>query len=459
MRKFGTPARGFVVVGALSFGLALSLAASHAVAKDAAADSKAKKKVLVGGFAGPKSASARKAVIAALKDDGAYDVGETSEAKPGGDNKSFAKASNGASAVLVGTVKKSGLVLSVRNGADGALVQDVEVKGDSPAKLSKNIADSLGLSVADPLAQTKAGEASVDAAKPSADAAKPSADAAPADEEEKESEPAEAPVEDAEASAGPSTPGGLSKFEIMAGLRAIHRSFTYHDTPAQLFPARNFPEPLTYSLPLGPAVFIDGTIYPGAFATQGPGAWLGITGSYERNFATSTVFNEGKLTEGKLTTEANQYFIGLKGRIPVSVHEFGLVGGVGKHTFNLRGDENAPLVPDVWYTFVKLGLEGRFNFAPFSVGFHGGTRLVSNTGGLARDWFPGHVRTQSLELGINGGYTIIPSLDVVAGFDLMRYAFDFNPFPSNADPNTNLIAGGGVDQYSSGWLGLRYSLR
>lgn len=451
MRKFDSAWRGLVAFGALSLGLSLSLAASHALAKDAAADSKAKKKVLVGGFDGPKSESARKAVIAALKDDGEYDVGETSEAKPGADDKTFAKAASaGASAVLVGTVKKSGLVLSVRNGADGALVQDVEVKGDSPAKLSKNIADTLGLSVADVIAQTKAGAVSADAAK---------ADAAPAaEEEEKAPEPSEAPIADAEAGAGPSGPTGLSKFEIMGGLRAIHRSFTYHDTPAQLYPARNFPEPLTYNLPLGPAVFIDGTVYPGAFATEGPGAWIGITGSYERNFATSTVYNEGKPNQGKLTTEASQYFIGLKGRVPVAAHEFGLVGGIGKHTFNLLGDENQPLVPDVWYKFIKLGVEGRLNFAPYSVGFHAGTRLVSNTGGLERDWFPGHVRTQSLELGVNGGYTIVSGLDVVAGFDLMRYAFDFNPFPSDADPKTKLIAGGGVDQFTSGWLALRYTL-
>ena len=438
MRKNELMLRGLV---GLSLGLALSLSTpwAHAAAGDAT--SNAKKKVVVGAFTGAKSDQARKAVIAALKEDGAYDVSESNEAKPGGDEKSFAKASAGASAVLVGTVKKTGLVLSVRNGADGALVQDVEVKGDSPAKLNKNIADTLGLSVADPIAQTKPGAAGAEAAKP----------------EEEEQAPEEQPAADAAAGEAPADPVGHTPLELMAGLRAIHRSFTYHDTPAQLFPARNFPTPQTYNLPLGPAVFIDGTVYPGAWATQGVGSWFGLTGSYELNFATKSVYGVAP-NEQKLTTRASQWFLGLKTRIPVAKHEFGFIVGPGQQIFNLLGDEGAPQVPDVYYKFWRLGIEGRLRFDPFSVGFHLGTRFVNATGGLERDWFPGHVKTQHIEMGISGGYTVMPNLEVVAGLDLQRYAFDFNPFPPDADPGSKLIAGGATDIYTSGWLALRYSL-
>src|SRR5450432_1223559 len=152
----------------LSLSVALSLSAPLAFAKgkkDSSGSSKKneKKKVLVGAFDGPKSDQARKAVISALKDDGEYDVSESTDAKPGADDKSYAKASGGAAAVLVGTVKKgTGLVLSVHNGADGALIQDVEIKGDSAAKLSKSIDATLAVSVADAVAQTKAGADSSD---------------------------------------------------------------------------------------------------------------------------------------------------------------------------------------------------------------------------------------------------------------------------------------------------------
>jgi hypothetical protein len=458
----------------LSLGFAVALSAAPASAKKGGkhtAAKKAKKRVLVGGFQGTKSGEARKAVIAALKDDGEYDIGETSDAKPGGDDKSYASASNGATAVLVGTVKKSGLILSVRNGADGALVQDVEVKGDSPSKLSKNIADTLGLSVADVIAQTKPGSAKAD--EPKAD--EPKADEPKADDAEektdKEKEPADEEAKSEPASAGDASPfpDSHSALELEAGLRAVHRSFTYHDTADQLYPGRGYPVPQTYKLPLGPALFINGTIYPGAFATSGAGANFGITGGYELNFGTKSVYDTPvagdptKTQENTLTTAANQYFVGVKARIPFSVHQLGVVVAYGQQEFNLLGDERAPTVPDVWYKFIKASLEGRFRVDAISVGVHLGTRLVSNTGGLERDWFPGHVKTQEIEAGLSLGYSVAPSVDLLVGFDLTRYAFNFNPIPSSLNPNSNpgpnaVIAGGATDQYISGFFGARYSL-
>lgn len=434
-------ARGGLV--GLSLGLAVSLSAVPSLAKDAAAaaDSKAKKKVLVGGFDGPKSDQARKAVIAALKEDGAYDVVEVNSVKPGGTDKGYAAASAGASAVLVGSVKKTGLTLSVRNGADGALVQDVEVKGDSPGKLEKNIEDSLGLSVADPIAQTKPGTGG--------DAG------APAKEEEEEEAPADEQAAAPAASDDATDDSGPSPLEIEAGLRALNRSFDYHDTPAQLYPSNGLSAPPTYELPLGPAVFINATVYPGAFISRGPIGWIGLTGSYELNFATKSVYAEGTPNQGELTTKSSQTFIGLKGRVPVKAHEFALVAGYGQHVFNLLGDEGNPQVPDVFYKYARVSAEGRLRFDAISVGFHLGTRFVFRTGGLERDWYPGHTKTQAIEGGVNVGYRVVKGLDVLVGFDWIRYAFDFNPVDAM---NSRVVAGGASDQYLSGFLGLRYAL-
>jgi len=398
-------------------------------------------------------------VIAALKEDGDYDVSETSDAKPGADDKSYAQASNGAAAVLVGSVKKSGLVLSVRNGADGALVQNVEVKGESPAKLNKNIGDTLAVAISDALAQAKAGSGDEPAAdKPEA---KPEGDA-----EEKPAAEEEAKPEGSSDSGG-SYSDVHSPLEIEAGLRAVHRSFTWHDTPPDVRPAAGYPTPQAYRLPLGPALFINGTLYPLAFASRGAGGNFGITGGYEANFATKSVYNEGLANEGKLTTSAHQYFVGVKGRIPVGEHQFGIVAAYGQQVFNLLGDENASNFPDVWYKFFKLGAEGRFRFDALTLGFHVGTRLVSDTGGLKRDWFP-HVKTQVLEAGVQAGYTFVPNLDVVFGVDLTRYAFNFNPVPpgtplsipasgSPATGGSRIIAGGAVDEYLAASLSLRYA--
>lgn len=437
--------RGLVSLG---LGLALSLSTPAAFAAESGtATSNAKKKIVLGAFTGNKSEQARKAVLAALKEDGAYDVVESTEAKPGSDDQTFANASSGASAVLVGTVSKAGLVLAVHNGADGALVQNVEVKGESSAKLSKNIADSLAVSVADPISQTKPAGAEAETEAPAAEG------------EAKEEEAPSAPESTADSSAAPefTSDSGRTPLEVSFGLRAVHRSFKYHDTPADRFPRDGYSQPQTYSLPLGPALFIEGSLFPGAWFTHGAGSWFGLTAGYELNVATKSVYGVAP-NEKSLTTRANQWFVGAKARIPVAAHDFSLSGGYGTHVFNLLGDEDRPQVPDLWYKFVFARADARLRFNPLSIGFHLGTRFVSNTGGLERDWFRGHVKTQNIELGVSMGYPITQAVEVVAGLDHVRYAFDFNPQPPTADPRTQVIAGGAVDQYTSGSLGLRVSL-
>lgn len=438
----------------LSLVFSVCFAAPAAFAKGTAESSsssegaKQKKKILVGGFTGTKSAQARSAVIAALKDDGGYDVVDSNEIRPGASDKEFANASDGAAAVLVGTVKKSGLVLSIHNGADGALLQDLEITGETAAKLNKAIGETLGTSIADPLAQAKAAAPKDEAGGASDDSAKP---------EEGSDAPAEAETASAETAAGVEQANILTPLELNGGLRAVHRGFSYHDTPAQLFPARTglFKAP-AYNLPLGPALYIDVTVYPLAFGSRGAGAMFGLTGGYESNIATRSVYGN---PEHELTTRASQFYVGVKGRIPFASHELGIVAAYGQQEFKLLGDESNPQVPDVLYKFVKLGAEGRFRFDALTLGLHLGTRIVQDTGALQHaPWFPNRVKTQALEAGLSAGYGLTTGLDVIFGLDLTRYAFNFNPQPAGANPYKTLIAGGGVDQYVAGSIGLRYSL-
>ncbi|HEX3775885.1 MAG TPA: hypothetical protein VHV51_15540 [Polyangiaceae bacterium] len=444
----------------LSLGVTVALSTPIVFAKEkkpaASAKKNEKKRVLVGGFDGPKSDQARKAVIAALKDDGEYDVSDSEDAKPGASDKAYAKASGGAAAVLVGSVKKGkGLTLSVHNGADGALIQDVEIKGDSPAKLSKNIDSTLAVSVADAIAQTKA-----------SDAAASDEDEKPAtkkDDEDEDEKPAAKKDEDEKKDEEPAAPTSsddspsLSALELEAGLRAEHRSFDYHDTPAMLFPGQPTKLP-SYTLPLGPAFYIEGTIYPLAFGSKGAAANFGITGSYETLFATKSVYLEGTPQEIQYKTHSSQFFIGLRGRIPVAVHEFGLVAGYGQHAFSLvGGDPTQPNFPDVSYKFIRLSADARLRFDAVTLGVHVGTRLVSGVGSIKSDYWFANAKAQSFEAGASLGYSLSRQFDLIAGVDLLRYAFDFNPIPDNMDPA--LVAGGAVDEYISGSLGLRYTLR
>ena len=249
---------------------------------------------------------------------------------------------------------------------------------------------------------------------------------------------------------------GPRALEVTAGLRAVHRSLEYHDTPAERYPRSGYDSLASYKQPLAPAFFVRADLFPFAFSERGPLANIGLSASYEKSLGTRAVFAEGTDREITLDSASSELLVGLRGRLPLGVHELGLTAGLGEHTYTLKGDDGTPLVPDVDYTFARLSGDASFRLGALTLGFHVGTRLVRETGGLQRDWFP-RARTQSIEAGLLFGYQVAPSVEVVAGFDLIRYAFDFNPIPANADPA--YVAGGAVDQYTSGWLGVRFNLQ
>ena len=242
---------------------------------------------------------------------------------------------------------------------------------------------------------------------------------------------------------------GPSPLEIMAGARAVHRAFEYHDTAAGLNTL------LSHKQPLGPSAFVQAFVFPSAFTSRAALSNLGLAASYELAAPTRAVFGENTAQESKLTTHASEFFLGLRGRLPLGPHELGLVAGYGQQRYTLKGDESAPLVPDVTYEFARVALDGSLRFEDWTIGVRVGTRIVADTGGLRRDWFPA-TKTKSIEAGLLLGYRVVPQWEVVCGLDLTRYAFDFNPIPANADPR--YVAGGASDQYLSGWLGARFSL-
>jgi hypothetical protein len=271
----------------------------------------------------------------------------------------------------------------------------------------------------------------------------------PSEEPPEKPRPApDAPPEPSEASLRP------SPFDLEGGLRAVNRNFTYKDTPAELFPNKGYPTLVPIQLPLGPALFIDGNFYPGALATSGVAAHIGLAFGYELNFGTNAIFAEGSPIERTLHTQASQFYLGARARIPFGAHELGLLGAYGQQKFQLTGDEAAPLAPDVHYKFVRLGLDAKFGFGDVAIGGHLGTRLVSDTGGLRTDWFP-NTKTKSLEAGLFLRYRVTRALEIVVAGDLLRYAFDFNPIPPQTDPWSKPVAGGATDQYLTGSLGLR----
>jgi hypothetical protein len=238
--------------------------------------------------------------------------------------------------------------------------------------------------------------------------------------------------------------------EIMAGPRLVNRSFKFNE------PLGDAAE---YKLPRGAAPFIDAAIYPLAFAGRGVMANIGIVGRYERLVGTSTVIKDpAGMTSMTTSTTAQQYEVGLRGRIPLDVHEVGLTGTYGQQSFMPATKSPPPstmAIPNVVYTFVGLGADARLRFGGIvTLGAHLGTRLVTDTGSLGKTWFK-KTTTTAVDAGLSLAVRVAPMFEVVAGGDFVRYGFAFNPKPAD---NLAFVAGGAVDQYISGYLALRVSL-
>jgi hypothetical protein len=456
------PLRITLLLSTLVAAVALPQAAQAA---DSKADSSGKANVAVGGFDGPKADEVRAAFIEALKKDGNYEVTDAEDVKASSKGKEIADAAKGLGVkfVITGKVTKGfGLKLKVL-GANGKQIDDAEIKGGALPKLKSNIEKNGVASVATALGQSKPKAEEKPEEKPEAKPDEAKAD----DSDDKKDE--DKPAEDKPSGGGGGGGGkGLSPFDVMAGLRPMHRTFAFHQTIADVRPADGYLQLLKYELPLGPALFIDLNWFPASHFMTGPAEWIGLTGGFEKGFATQSVFQEGTANQQTLKTNEQAYYVGARFRLPIAQHMLGLTGTFGQHSFALEGDEGTngkpgPLIPDVKYTYVKVGVDGMFRFGDFLAGARVGKRFVTKTGALETVWFP-HPKTQSLEAGITVGYRLVSMLDLVAGFDWLRYGFDFNPAPQR-HPDTNpkldttaYVAGGAVDEYISGFIAFRFHM-
>lgn len=436
--------RRWLRLSTLLAALPLAACAVQAVFESAALAAPAyKPKVAVGGFAGDKKGELRDAFLAALRNDGSYELTDAEDVKSTDSTRAVADAAKAmdVSVVITGKVVGSTLKLKIM-GADGRQLRAPELKGAGRAKLKTTIEKSAAASVAPGVDEATAAER------------------ARAEEEEraqKESEAARASVEakadDDDESAG----GELSPLDVTAGLRAMSRKFKFHQGIAELRPNDGFASFLDYKLPLGPAVFVDLNWYPGAHFARGQAERIGLSAGYEKGFAISTVYEPEGAAKQTLSTNEQAFYIGARYRLPLGVHELGAAGTFGQHTFELEGDDAAPLVPDVKYTYLKLGLDGTMRVGDVLLGARLGKRFVTGTGSLESVWFPGSVKTSSLEAGVSVGYRVMPAVEVIGSFDFLRYAFDFNPVRRRPGYES-VVAGGAVDQYWFGSVGVRVRL-
>ncbi len=446
------------------------------------ASNAAKQPIGVGAISGPQGAKVRSKVMKILRDSGSYEITDVEDVKPGASGGTYKNMASGigAEAIVVGTVSKAAALTLTVYAANGSKIDSIQLKGGTFPKLYKAIDNELEIAIADPLERAHSGDKAAAAAAPVA-ADKPAEEeeedigpaatagaAGASDGESSSDQPSDASSGGDEAAAADEpSEKGLRPLEVMLGVRGFNRNFNYTGTPMS-------PGLQPYNLAFAGAIWGAARIYPGAFWGTGPFSHVGIMARYEFGIPAPT--NYTKPVEGggaivtELKTKSSEYQLGLRGRVPVGRHELGIFGVFGNQSFVLSGDEQPgkepyALVPDVHYNFIRVGMDARFYISKLIVGVQVAPRFLTSMkevdmGGepapptapaTKSTWFPGATGS-GFDFGLMLGWQILPWLTPVAGFDVVRYGFDFNNLP--AAPPPRVIAGGATDTFVSGYLGV-----
>lgn len=401
------------------------------------AEQSSRKRVAVGELKGAKTQSAREFLIQGFEDEYSVEVVAKGSApvKQGASASEIAAAAAevGADAIVLGTSTlkpKKGWVaeIAVYNGEDGSLIEEFTVSGGSWENYRAALSNATQFMGA------------IDKARL---APEPEPEPEP-EEEDLEEEPQ---AEQATGEARDATDQRRPPLYARLGARLYSRSFRYTDTMNDLFPNQGYPDLLTYNLAAAPMVFAHIDWYPLAHGQGGFPANIGLTAGYELGVATQVQFRSELLQQSH-----SMWFVGPKVRLPIDLHEVGVFGTFGSHSFKITGDETTdegrPVFPDVNYKFVDLGVDARFFVENVRLGAFAKYRKVLGYGDLSSgEWFP-NTTGDAVSIGGEVGWKLSSVLDLLVGVDVLQYGLSFKPSLDAAD---NRIAGGATDRYVSVW--------
>lgn len=378
--------------------------------------------------------------------------------------------------VRVSTLDKGGsavAVVQVRDGANGAIVDDATWKAPSGKALGQVLAKQLKPRFQRSLAGTKAprpgslqavpaaaGVAAV-AAAPSSTAgpalAAPSAQAAsvpPPSDTPPLPTGAAPPLPTAAAATAQPDPGVVGSratetaaprgsqrpaLDVAAGAALFNRSFSYKDDLYQTLQG--------YSLGAAVAPAVEVTWAP-LFGGRGY-----LTGHIAMSVGLQSQTQDGT----SYPTQALVWGAGLGYRFFIGEKShLGLEARYERQTFTISGTASSPRpdIPDVGYSALAAGVDFRFSlFGPVSLLGGAAYRHLFTVGEIgSAAWFP---RQSSMGVDANLGFGVElgSSFEIRLLGALQRYGFTFNPQPG--DPH---VAGGATDTYLSGGLWLAWRL-
>jgi uncharacterized membrane protein YgcG len=259
-------------------------------------------------------------------------------------------------------------------------------------------------------------------------------------------------------------------FDVALAPVGINRALAYNQDRSSTFNP-NDAGMRPYALPLGPAVALHAVWYPiGAF-TDGVAQNIGVEAGLEQAFAIQSSIGTGDTTfpnGAKFGTTVHEFEGGARYRIPfgVSGHQvwFSLTGGEHAFVFNSTptGDRSKLDIPDTIYRYLRPGVGARFELpANFAFAVSAGYRYVFNDAGPQFGVFFPHRTVYGFDADLYLGYRVLPNIEIRAGGSLRQYGYAMNSTQADVTAvmagNTTLkIAGGAVDRYISGAIGIAF---
>jgi hypothetical protein len=223
------------------------------------------------------------------------------------------------------------------------------------------------------------------------------------------------------------------------GLRGMGRHLSFsNDASGTLRP---------YDLDLAPAVTLAADFFPGALATRGPLAHVGLTGGFEYAFGIASQNTAAQ----SFPTTAYAWFVGLLARAPIGPHELrvSVTGTSQLFQINSASDGTDPGVPTVAYHGLRVGLGTRLVLgerAAILLGF--GYRYVFDAGAFTATYFP-HAAINAVDGMAGLAVRLAYGLEIRASLDLTYFFTNVNPQPMDT-----YQVGGASDLFYGGTLAL-----
>lgn len=384
----------------------------------------------------------------------------------------------GISAFITGSVTKKKATLTVRNGADGSVVAEASWTGANPRKVAAAVKKTFWAKLGGAIDRSKAPsgakapvvaqeeaapETGADEAgnedKGKSGSGGGSKKAAAVDEssssdrdrskkksstESSEDSGAENVVAEHADREGSAAGPAQEALIASVGPRLVNRSLIYNQNL--------YNQTRNYKLAVAPELALNVDLYPMAFSGGGFLSNIGLTANLNYLLPLVTTPVTGV---GTYKTYALDWSIGVKVRFSFGGY---LTAAFGDQRYQLTkpNTQAADVVPMVDYRFARIGGGGRFPLSTqFTLLANVAYLQVLSMGQIASSSYFPKAKAMGVEAGAAIGYRITQLLELQAGADLRRYGLAFNVTYADYVANNNIkVAGGAVDQYISGWLGI-----